>query len=151
MCAASIAHCPVVCMSQQAYRLQNATQWNLYRTRREAIALQHEQSVARTASPNNVETLPLKSILEFYGSESSKLAQHGLMQEANETYLFHGTRVRCLSASQYIPNKSIVDSVDRASSPVGVEFVVCSLSSIFCTSSHVFHRSLVCLRRRSSN
>merc|ERR1712187_522033 len=30
--------------------------------------------------------------IEFYGSDKEELCKHGLVQEANEVYLFHGTK-----------------------------------------------------------
>ena len=56
-----------------------------------------------------MQSLTLKSLIEFYGRDDAKLATHGLVQEANETYLFHGTkvqhtvseRVRCFEGAPY--------------------------------------------------
>ena len=84
--------CAYSILVMKAYRLQNTTQWNLYRTRREVIAAQHTSS--RGTSANNVQSLTLKSIIEFYASDEDKLAKHGLLQDANESYLFHGTKVQ---------------------------------------------------------
>ena len=86
------------CSTRQAFRLQNPTQWDLYHTRRKVVASQHAQSSARDSvgtadSTNSVKTLTLESMLKFYGNDTERLGRHGLMREANETYLFHGTKV----------------------------------------------------------
>ena len=83
-------------------------------------------------------------MLEFYGSESTKLAQHGLMREANETYLFHGTRVRCLLACQCVSLRNELSALlQQQSRLLAVESVMCSPSAIFSTHSRAFLHFLV--------
>ena len=38
-------------------------------------------------------TLTFNSMAKFYGSDRDDLAKHAMVQEANEAYFFHGTRV----------------------------------------------------------
>ena len=37
----------------------------------------------------------MESMVNFYGDDTGELNKHELMHEANETYLFHGTKVCC--------------------------------------------------------